>query len=85
MLYVPLLQISNLFLQILSRRDYMYFCLSQVVYFTALFPYVILTVLLIRGVTLDGAAEGIKFYLEPDFSRLGDPQVRKNKHQTPYK
>lgn len=35
-----------------------------------------LLVLLIRGVTLPGAAEGIKFYLYPDMSRLADPQVR---------
>ena len=47
----------------------------QVVYFTALFPYVILTVLLIRGVTLPGAMDGLKFYLKPDFSRLTDSQV----------
>ena len=35
-----------------------------------------LLVLLIRGVTLPGAAEGIKFYLYPDISRLADPQVQ---------
>ena len=48
---------------------------TQVVYFTALFPYFLLTVLLIRGVTLPGAAEGIAFYLTPDLSRLRDPEV----------
>jgi solute carrier family 6 GABA transporter-like protein 1 len=48
----------------------------QVVYFTALFPYFLLTVLLIRGVTLPGAAEGIAFYLTPDLSRLRDPEVK---------
>ena len=42
----------------------------QVVYFTALFPYVMLTILLIRGLTLPGAGKGIIFYLKPDFSRL---------------
>ena len=45
-------------------------------YFTATSPYILMCVLLIRGVTLDGAAEGIKFYLLPDFSKLADPQVR---------
>ena len=47
----------------------------QVVYFTAIFPYLVLTTLLIRAVTLDGAIYGIKYYLNPDFSRLSDPQV----------
>ena len=47
----------------------------QVVYFTATFPYVVLTILLIRGVTLEGAMDGIIFYVSPDFSRLTDSQV----------
>ena len=39
---------------------------------TATFPYVVLIILLIRAVTLEGAAVGIEFYLTPDFSRLAD-------------
>lgn len=34
-----------------------------------------LIVLLIRGLTLPGAAIGIQFYLYPDLGRLADPQV----------
>lgn len=50
----------------------------QVVYFTATFPYLMLLVLLVRGLTLPGAIDGIKFYLWPDPARLADPQVTTN-------
>uniref|UniRef100_T1J4F1 Transporter n=1 Tax=Strigamia maritima TaxID=126957 RepID=T1J4F1_STRMM len=59
-----------------------YFCIwkgikstGKVVYFTTTFPYLMITALLIRGVTLDGAYDGIVYYLYPDFSRLIDSQV----------
>ncbi|KAM9069913.1 sodium-dependent proline transporter isoform 4-T4 [Sarcophilus harrisii] len=42
----------------------------QVVYFTATFPYLILLMLLIRGLTLQGAWRGIQFYLTPQFDHL---------------
>lgn len=48
---------------------------GKVVYFTATFPFAMLLVLLVRGLTLPGAGAGIKFYLYPDISRLEDPQV----------
>ena len=45
-------------------------------YVTATSPYLLLLILLVRGVTLPGAWEGIKFYLLPDWAKLADPQVR---------
>lgn len=42
---------------------------------SAIFPYFMLTALLIRGVTLDGAFQGLEFYLRPDFSKLCEAQV----------
>jgi len=48
---------------------------SKVVYFTVLIPWILLIVFVIRGITLPGAMEGLTFYLQPEFSKLLDPQV----------
>lgn len=47
----------------------------QVVWFTALFPYVVLFILLVRGITLPGSAEGIRYYLSPNFEALKKAEV----------
>ncbi|KAM3171972.1 hypothetical protein ACTXT7_015503 [Hymenolepis weldensis] len=49
--------------------------LGKVSYFTALFPYLILTILLIRSLMLKGSLQGILYYLTPQFDRLKDPRV----------
>ncbi|XP_061732207.1 sodium- and chloride-dependent GABA transporter 2-like [Nerophis ophidion] len=48
---------------------------GKVLYFTATFPYLILLALLVRGLTLPGAKDGLTFYLYPDLTRLSDSTV----------
>ena len=49
---------------------------GKVAYFTALFPYVVLVTLLVRGVTLPGAAEGIWYFIRPEWSKLLQVSVK---------
>ena len=44
--------------------------ISKVVYFTATFPYLILIALLINGVMLDGAVDGIYYLFVPKWEQL---------------
>ncbi|XP_055327763.1 sodium-dependent dopamine transporter-like isoform X2 [Paramacrobiotus metropolitanus] len=48
---------------------------GKVVWFTAVFPYIGLIALLIRGVTLPGSLDGIMYYLTPNFEELYKPSV----------
>ncbi|CAG0923003.1 unnamed protein product [Notodromas monacha] len=46
---------------------------GKIIWVTALFPYFVLTILLVRAVTLPGAADGLLFYVTPDFEILKTP------------
>ncbi|XP_004076748.3 sodium- and chloride-dependent GABA transporter ine [Oryzias latipes] len=67
----------QLFLILLLAWILIYFCIfkgvkstGKVVYFTALFPYVILIALLINNVQLPGALDGINFFILPEWDKL---------------
>lgn len=48
---------------------------GKAAYFLALFPYIIMTALLIRAVTLEGAVNGIIFFIKPNWQKLFEPGV----------
>lgn len=72
----------ELFLILMLAWILIYFCIfkgvkstGKVVYFTALFPYVILIALLINNVQLPGALNGITFFIVPEWSKLLSVEV----------
>ena len=48
---------------------------GRVVMISVPLPVILMVILFIRGVTLPGAIEGIKYYLTPDFSKLLEPNI----------
>ncbi|XP_030641183.1 sodium- and chloride-dependent transporter XTRP3 [Chanos chanos] len=48
---------------------------GKVVYFTATFPYVVLLIYLVRGFTLHGALNGVKYMFTPKLEQLANPQT----------
>jgi NSS family neurotransmitter:Na+ symporter len=49
--------------------------IGRVAVWTVIIPWALLIVLLIRGLTLPGAAEGLNYYLAPDWGALTNPDL----------
>ncbi|XP_053571739.1 sodium-dependent neutral amino acid transporter B(0)AT3-like [Bombina bombina] len=48
---------------------------GKAVYITATFPYLVLTIFLIRGLTLPGSTDGLKYLFTPNMAVLMQPRV----------
>lgn len=48
---------------------------GKAAYFLAIFPYVMMITLLVRAVTLEGAVNGILFFITPKWDKLWEPTV----------
>lgn len=49
----------------------------QAVWVTAVAPYIVLVILLFRGASLPGAADGIRYFLTPQWDKLAETKVRR--------
>lgn len=59
-----------------------YFCIfkgikwtGRIVYFTSTFPYILLSILLVKGLSLDGAWSGIKYLIIPNWKLITSSEV----------
>jgi len=48
---------------------------GKVLWVCAIFPYVVLSILCVKALTLEGATDGLKFLFTPEWSRLSESQV----------
>ncbi|NWH56076.1 S6A18 protein, partial [Geococcyx californianus] len=48
---------------------------GKAIYVTAIFPYLVLTIFLIQGLTLPGATEGLAYLFTPNLNTLKNPRV----------
>ena len=49
--------------------------IGRIVFWTVTIPWALLIIILIRGLTLPGAVEGLNYYLTPDFAALASPDL----------
>jgi len=49
--------------------------IGKIVFWTVTIPWALLIIILIRGLTLPGAIEGLNYYLTPDFAALASPDL----------
>ena len=58
------------------------FDVIQAVWITAVAPYIVLVILLFRGVTLPGAYDGIRYFLTPKWDKLAETKVLFNQNRS---
>ncbi|CAL1537529.1 unnamed protein product, partial [Lymnaea stagnalis] len=51
---------------------------GKIVYITSTMPYLMLFILLFRGLYLDGALEGIMYYISPNITAIKSPRIWKD-------
>lgn len=59
---------KDFYVEQISLKSLTIWSFFKVIYFTALFPYLVLTIFLIRGLTLPGATEGLIYLFTPNVS-----------------
>lgn len=48
---------------------------GKVAYFLAVFPYIVLIILLIRAMTLEGALDGVRYFIIPEWEKLFEAKL----------
>ena len=52
-----------------------FFILLQIIWFTALFPYFVMSILFFRAITLEGASIGLIHYITPNWDKFLDSET----------
>lgn len=48
---------------------------GKAAYFLAVFPYIVLIILLVRSATLEGAMDGMFYFIVPEWDKIFEAQV----------